>query len=86
VNGNGVRNDLRLAIYERFREEGLGAPFPRDELEPEEPMPELAADAPAQQTEPADAVEQLVVEEPVRRSGTQRRPRRVSVEAVGDKD
>ena len=43
VNGNGVRNDLRLAIYERFREEGLGAPFPKDELEPEEPMPELAS-------------------------------------------
>ncbi len=86
VNGNGVRNDLRLAIYERFREEGLGAPFPRDELEPEEPMPELALDAPAQQTAAAEAVGQPVVTEPVKRSGTQRRPRRVSVEAVGDRD
>jgi potassium efflux system protein len=86
VNGNGVRNDLRLAIYERFREEGLGAPFPRDELEPEEPMPALAPDAPAQQTAPAEGVEKPAVAEPVKRSGTQRRPRRVSVEAVGDRD
>jgi len=85
VNGNGVRNDLRLAIYERFREEGLGAPFPNDELEPEEPMPELAPATPAQQTAPAEAVEQPVVDEPVKRSGTQRRPRRISVETVGDK-
>jgi len=85
VNGNGVRNDLRLAIYERFREEGLGAPFPKDELEPEEPMPELAPATPAQQTAPAEAVEQPVVDEPVKRSGTQRRPRRISVETVGDK-
>jgi potassium efflux system protein len=86
VNGNSVRNDLRLAIYERFREEGLGAPFPRDELEPEEPMPELALDTPAQQTAPAEGVEKPAVDEPVKRSGTQRRPRRVSVEAVGDRD
>ncbi|MFB2551754.1 mechanosensitive ion channel domain-containing protein [Ensifer soli] len=27
VNGAGVRNDLRLAIFERFRAEGLGMPF-----------------------------------------------------------
>jgi potassium efflux system protein len=28
LTGGGVRNDLRVAIYERFRDEGIGAPFP----------------------------------------------------------
>lgn len=45
VNGNGVRNDLRLAIYERFRQEGLGAPFTKVELEPEVVPPGPESDA-----------------------------------------
>ncbi|MEK1868523.1 MAG: hypothetical protein AAAB14_14600, partial [Ensifer adhaerens] len=28
LTGGGVRNDLRVSIYERFRDEGIGAPFP----------------------------------------------------------
>ena len=28
LTGGGVRNDLRISIYERFRDEGIGAPFP----------------------------------------------------------
>ncbi|KQS97990.1 MULTISPECIES: mechanosensitive ion channel family protein [unclassified Rhizobium] len=85
VNGNGVRNDLRLAIYERFREEGLGAPFPADVLEPEPLPPGPEADALAQQAEMAGPPEPIAAEEAVKRSGTQRRPRRVSVDAAGDK-
>jgi potassium efflux system protein len=84
VNGNGVRNDLRLAIYERFREEGLGAPFPKEVLEPETLPPGPEADALAQQAEMAGPPEVLPQEEAIKRSGTQRRPRRVSVEPVGE--
>ena len=90
VNGNGVRNDLRLSIYERFREDGLGAPFPAQELEPE-PLPpgpeadEVARDVGPVGTAPEPLPEpQPQPEDNVRRSGTQRRPRRVSVEAAGD--
>lgn len=89
VNGNTVRNDLRLAIYERFREEGLGAPFSKEDLlEPVPPAPESEPGAPAQQSapRPVDADGQAVVGEPLKRSGTQRRPRRVSIEAVSDRD
>jgi small-conductance mechanosensitive channel len=86
VNGNGVRNDLRLAIYERFREEGLGAPFPKETLEPEVSLPQPEPEMVTARKRPDEPVEQPVVDEPIRRSGTQRRPRRVSVEAVGDKD
>jgi small-conductance mechanosensitive channel len=86
VNGNGVRNDLRLAIYERFREEGLGAPFPKETLEPEVSLPQPEPEMVTARKTPDEPVEQPVVDEPIRRSGTQRRPRRVSVEAVGDKD
>ena len=86
VNGNGVRNDLRLAIYERFKDEGLGAPFPKEAIEPETPPPGPEADARALEAEAAGPAEALSPEEVVKRSGTQRRPRRVSVEAVGDRD
>ncbi|WP_414692853.1 mechanosensitive ion channel domain-containing protein [Pararhizobium sp.] len=85
VNGNGVRNDLRLAIYERFREEGLGAPFPIAVLEPEPVPPGPEADELARQAELAGPPQPVPAEEAVKRSGTQRRPRRVSVEAVGEK-
>ena len=87
VNGNGVRNDLRLAIYERFKDEGLGAPFPKEELEPEPLPPGPESDAVALQAEAAGpaAVTPLPVEA-FRRSGTQRRPRRVTVDGAGDKD
>lgn len=86
VNGNGVRNDLRLEIYERFREEGLGAPFPKEILEAEQPLPELEPTPLAQQAAPAETVEQRVADEPIKRSGTQRRPRRITAETVADKD
>ena len=36
LGGGSVRNDLRLAIYERFRAEGLGMPFTKEEPPPEE--------------------------------------------------
>jgi potassium-dependent mechanosensitive channel len=32
LSGLGVRNDLRLAIFERFRDEGIEIPFPRRDL------------------------------------------------------
>jgi small-conductance mechanosensitive channel len=87
VNGNGVRNDLRLAIYERFKDDGLGAPFPKEELEPEPLPPGPESDALAQQGNGVDPVEAaLPAEEAFKRSGTQRRPRRVTVDALGEKD
>ncbi|WP_455273392.1 mechanosensitive ion channel family protein [Rhizobium herbae] len=87
VNGNGVRNDLRLAIYERFKDDGLGAPFPMEELEPDVPPPGPETDALTLQADAAGpAAVPAPPEDTVRRSGTQRRPRRVTVEAVGDKD
>jgi potassium efflux system protein len=87
VNGNGVRNDLRLAIYERFKDEGLGAPFPKEELEPEPLPPGPESDAAALQAEASGpaAVTPLPVEA-FKRSGTQRRPRRVTVDGAGEKD
>lgn len=46
VGGGVVRNELRLAIYERFRSEGLGMPFKKEapEPEPEEPEAEVPGD------------------------------------------
>ncbi len=87
VNGNGVRNDLRLAIYERFKDEGLGAPFPKEELEPEPLPPGPESDAMALQAEAAGPAE--ITSSPVeafKRSGTQRRPRRVTVDGAAEKD
>lgn len=86
VNGNGVRNDLRLAIYERFKDEGLGAPFPMEELEPDVPPPGPETDALTLKAEAAGPADAPPPGDTVRRSGTQRRPRRVTVEAVGDRD
>jgi small-conductance mechanosensitive channel len=86
VNGNGVRNDLRLAIYERFKDEGLGAPFPMEELEPDVPPPGPETDALTLKAEAAGPADSPPPGDTVRRSGTQRRPRRVTVEAVGDRD
>ncbi len=86
VNGNGVRNDLRLAIYERFKDEGLGAPFPMEELEPDVPPPGPETDALTLKAEAAGPAGAPPPGDTVRRSGTQRRPRRVTVEAVGDRD
>ena len=87
VNGNGVRNDLRLAIYERFKEEGLGAPFPKEELEPESLPPGPESDAAALQAENAGpaTITPLPVEA-FKRSGTQRRPRRVTIDGAAEKD
>jgi potassium efflux system protein len=87
VNGTGVRNDLRLAIYEQFKEEGLGAPFSKEELEPEAPPPGPETDALTLQADAAGPAEvPSPLEDTIRRSGTQRRPRRVTVETVGDRD
>jgi potassium efflux system protein len=86
VNGNGVRNDLRLAIYERFKDDGLGAPFPMEELEPDVPPPGPETDALTLKAEAAGPADAPPPGDTVRRSGTQRRPRRVTVEAVGDRD
>jgi small-conductance mechanosensitive channel len=86
VNGNGVRNDLRLAIYERFKDEGLGAPFPMEELEPDVPPPGPETDALTLKAEAAGPADSPPPGDTVRRSGTQRRPRRVTVEAVGERD
>ncbi len=38
LTAGGVRNDLRVSIYERFRDEGIGAPFPMkiEDVTPEE--------------------------------------------------
>ncbi|MQV99300.1 mechanosensitive ion channel [Sinorhizobium medicae] len=38
LTAGGVRNDLRVSIYERFRDEGIGAPFPMkiEDITPEE--------------------------------------------------
>lgn len=55
LNGGSVKNDLRLAIFERLRAEGMGAPFPREEkaaaVEPEKWQevsgPENKAEKPA---------------------------------------
>ncbi|KQV34637.1 MULTISPECIES: mechanosensitive ion channel family protein [unclassified Rhizobium] len=73
VNGTGVRNELRLAIFERFREEGLAKPFTAEpEVEPEEPIDEAfeAADE-------EDVPLLRPAEEAAQRSGTKRRPRRI---------
>lgn len=84
VNGGGVRNELRLAIYERFREEGLGAPFPKPEADPEPEVPEAAEiDVPEEEEEAAQTVP---LADTVKRSGTQRKPRRVSVAGGGEAD
>jgi len=44
LTANGVRNDIRIAIYERFRDEGIGAPFPMkiEDVTPEDVTPEEA--------------------------------------------
>lgn len=85
VNGNGVRNDLRLAIYERFKDEGLGAPFSKEELEPETLPPGPEADAETLKAEaagPPAATPQPM--EAFKRSGTQRRPRRVTADGAAE--
>ncbi|WP_083531129.1 mechanosensitive ion channel family protein [Pararhizobium antarcticum] len=76
VNGGGVRNDLRLAIYERFRAEGIGSPFPKDVVEAValEPVPE----------EPASLEVGLPAPEDAKPGATARRPRRVGVGTGGE--
>ncbi|WP_275783320.1 mechanosensitive ion channel family protein [Pararhizobium gei] len=90
VNGNGVRNDLRLSIYERFRDEEIGAPFfKKEELEPVPPPPGPETDAltlePQVLAKAPEEEERPVELETVKRGGTQRRPRRVSVEPANEK-
>ncbi|WEZ85158.1 mechanosensitive ion channel family protein [Rhizobium sp. 32-5/1] len=80
VNGGGVRNDLRLEIFERFRAEGIGSPFLQQTVE-EEPalaVQEVARDAPAVTDEDAPMA---VDAKPVT---TPRRPRRVGSSTPGE--
>ncbi|MCA1440601.1 mechanosensitive ion channel family protein [Ensifer sp. IC4062] len=51
LTAGNVRNDIRVTIYERFRDEGIGAPFP---LRIEDTTPE---EEPAAQAEPSLAAE-----------------------------
>lgn len=63
LTAGNVRNDIRVTIYERFRDEGIGAPFPlkiedttpEDEA-PAEAEPSLAAE-PEPSAEPEEAPE-----------------------------
>ncbi|WP_026621273.1 potassium-dependent mechanosensitive channel [Ensifer sp. WSM1721] len=43
LKAGDVRNDIRVSIYERFRDEGIGAPFP---MKIEDVTPEEEAEAP----------------------------------------
>jgi Small-conductance mechanosensitive channel len=51
LTGGGVKNDLRLAIFDRFKEEGIEIPFPQQDMNvhfrdlPEETLAALAAAA-----------------------------------------
>ncbi|MDQ0320713.1 small-conductance mechanosensitive channel [Pararhizobium capsulatum DSM 1112] len=75
VNGTGVRNDLRLAIFERFQQEGLGKPFNLPEVAPDE-LPAIAEDDVTDEAEPEDTV-QRPAEQAAARGVTTRRPRRI---------
>ena len=57
LGGGSVRNDLRLAIYERFRAEGLGMPFKKEEAVPEDDeQTPLAAEEAAPKRKPSATV------------------------------
>ncbi len=79
VNGGGVRNDLRLEIFERFRAEDIGLPFPKDVVEatPADPPAEVAED----KQPPQDGEAQAADAKP---ETTHRRPRRVGSSAAGE--
>lgn len=56
LTGGAVRNDLRIAIYERFRDEGIGAPFPvKIEDVPVEDQTGIESDHPEKVGEPKGA-------------------------------
>ncbi|OJT99639.1 MAG: mechanosensitive ion channel protein [Rhizobium sp. 63-7] len=52
VNGGEVRNDLRLAIFERFRQEGLGMPFKKEDGVPKDPPEEDETREPLPEAKP----------------------------------
>ncbi|THK37229.1 mechanosensitive ion channel family protein [Ensifer sp. MPMI2T] len=55
LTAGNVRNDIRVTIYERFRDEGIGAPFPLriEDTTPEEEAPADAEPSLAAEPEPA---------------------------------
>ncbi|WP_429807373.1 mechanosensitive ion channel family protein [Ensifer sp. B1-9] len=56
LTGGGVRNDLRISIYERFRDEGIGEPFPvKIEDVPVENQTGIESDEPEKVGEPKGA-------------------------------
>jgi len=80
VNGGGVRNDLRLEIFERFRADGIGSPFPKDVLEEEAVMVPLETVT----DEPAPVDPGMQAADDTKAGATQRRPRRVGAGATGE--
>ncbi|WEX79197.1 mechanosensitive ion channel family protein [Sinorhizobium numidicum] len=61
LTAGNVRNDIRVAIYERFRDEGIGAPFPMkiEDVAPEEAAPaEAEPSPPVEETKSSDEAEE----------------------------
>ncbi|WP_075292735.1 mechanosensitive ion channel family protein [Pararhizobium arenae] len=76
VNGTGVRNELRLAIFERFQAEGLGKPF-NIQGEAGATTAETQAEDDENQDVPAPEALAPAAEEAKARSANRRRPRRI---------
>ncbi|MQX14451.1 mechanosensitive ion channel [Sinorhizobium terangae] len=76
LTAGNVRNDIRVTIYERFRDEGIGAPFPLkiEDTTPEEEAPAEAE--PSVATEPGPAAQPEEVPEAAPRSIAKRGGRR----------
>ncbi|MDK1494411.1 mechanosensitive ion channel family protein [Sinorhizobium sp. 7-81] len=68
LTAGNVRNDIRVSIYERFRDEGIGAPFPLkiEDTTPEEEAPAEAEPSPAQEPEPTAEPEEAPESAPSR--------------------
>ncbi|MCA1370021.1 mechanosensitive ion channel family protein [Bradyrhizobium sp. BRP14] len=70
LKAGDVRNDIRVSIYERFRDEGIGAPFP---MKIEDVTPEEEAEAPSIEDEKVEP--QPEQDEAVERPISRRRSR-----------